>query len=194
MKQTLVLLTAAVTLLLPGVLRAAESDPAYEFMGFAEDREHFLVKKHEGHEGWSISLRSLTDDRQVRKLSLDHPDNKKRLKAIARKFKLQEGKGPKSPDGDVVVLGVQDERYFDILVMEKPRIGRFKSLKLETDKSGKRPLGEAYLKKAVWSPDGTWLVVIVTEQATGEDAFQRDHVHAFKFRKWKVKWFREEDQ
>lgn len=178
-------------LVFPAPLAAAESDPAYEFLGFAGDGEHFLVKKHEGHEGWSVSLRSLHDDRQVRSLPLDDPNDKKRLKGLARKYDLDKGVGPESPDGTIALLGLQDGKYFDILALEKPRIGRFKSLRLKTDKSGRKAQGEAFLKKAVWSPDGKWVVVIVTEQAEGEQAFARDHVHAFKFLKFRVKWFRE---
>ncbi len=193
MRATTAWLTAFLLLAAP-LAASAQSDPSFEFLGFAKDGEHFLVKKQDGHEGWSVSVRSLFEDKQVKSLPLDDPNDPKRLASLTRKYTLDKGTGPLSPDGGLTVLGVQDGRYFDVLVMEKPRIGRFKSLRLETDEAGKKALGEAYLKKAAWSADGKWLVVVMTEQAEGERAFARDHVHAFKFQKWKVKWFVEEGQ
>ncbi len=85
-------------------------------------------------------------------------------------------------------MGAQDGKYLDVLVMQKPRIGRFKDIPLKVDKE-RKTVAEGSLKKAVWSPDGKWVVVIMNEKT---DLYEKDKVFSWKFRKWKVKWFYEE--
>jgi len=181
-------------LLLAAPLRAAtvENRITYEFVGFTEDGESFIVKKYDYNTGWAYSLRSLIDGTQKERFEFQEGDEEALVKKLKRKHKPVEGSRTKSPDGRFVVMGAEDGKYLDVLVMEKPRIGRFQDVPLPEDKA-KKTLGKGLLKTAMWNPAGDYLVVIV--QLTGPAGdYTEDQVFSWKFRGWKVKWFRDEGE
>lgn len=191
-------MTAAVLLLaaalLPSVDAAAatvETRIVYEWVGFAEDGEHFVVKKYDYNTGWAYSVRSVLDGTQKERFEYQEGEEEGVAKKIKRKFKPVEGSSAKSPDGRFIAMGAVDGKYLDILMMDKPRIGRFQDVPLKEDKA-KKTLGDALLKKAMWSPDGNFLVAIV-QHTSPDGLWQEDEVYSWKFRSWKVKWFRDEE-
>ena len=171
---------------------AVEQRITLDFVGFSEDGEHFVVKKFDYNTGWTFSVRALVDGVQVKSFPFDPADEESVLKKVKRKYKIKDGVGPKSPDGEHVAMGAQEGRHMDILIMKKPKIGRFQAVQLKSDER-RRPLTEGMLKKVVWSPDGNWLVAIIQETTTGDGPYSFDTAHAWKFKKWKVRWFREGD-
>lgn len=184
---------AAAVLLFALQASAQERRIVYDFVGFSEDGETFLVKKYDYNVGWSFDVRSIHDGTRAERVPFDEGTEDKVLKRLQRKYKLKDGTSPKSPDERFVVLGAVDGKYLDVLVMEKEaaKVGRFQDIPLKEDK-GKKALGEGLLKKAVWSPDGTH-VVAIAELKSPDGAFQEDEVFSWKFRSWKVKWFRGKD-
>jgi hypothetical protein len=182
-------LLAAVVLLFAVEASAVETRITYEFVGFSEDGATFLVKKYDYNVGWAFSVRDLEDGTQKERVPFVDQEEEAALKKLRRKYKLVDGVATKSPDGRWVVLGAEDGKYLDVLVMDKPRIGRFKDIPLKEDKA-KKTLGTGLLKKAVWSPDGVFVVAIV--QLTSPEGWEEDEVYSWRFRSWKVKWFRDE--
>jgi len=183
------LMAAAVLLLATQAWAAApEIRITYEWVGFSEDGEHFIVKKYDYNTGWAYSVRALVDGTQKDRFEYREGEEEAIVKKLKRKHKPTEGVSTKSPDGRFVVMGAVDGKYLDILMMDKPRIGRFQDIPLKEEK---KALGDALLKKAMWSPDGNYLVVIVQHTSPAKD-WQEDEVFAWKFRSWKVKWFRDE--
>lgn len=184
-------MAAVVLLFAVEATAAVETRITYEWVGFSEDGEHFLVKKYDYNVGWSYSLRSIHDGTQKDRFAYMEGEEEAVFKKVKRKHKPVEGSPTKSPDDRFVAMGAVDGKYLDILVMDKPRIGRFQDIPLKEDK-GKKAYGEALLKKAVWSPDGSHLVAIV-QHTSPDGLWQEDEVYSWKFRSWKVKWFRDEE-
>lgn len=186
------LLAVAALLAATHAQAAVERRISLDFVGFTGDGEHFVVKKFDYNVGWSFSVRALVDGAQVKSYAFEDGEEDRTLRRVRRGYggDLQEGTGPKSPDGEYVALGTQEGRFMDILVMKKPQIGRFQAVPLPSD-DRRRPLAEGMMKKAVWSPDGKWLVVIIEETTTGDARYAVDKAYSWKFRPYKVQWFRE---
>jgi hypothetical protein len=186
-------LAAAAVLLLATQAWAAgpEIRITYEWVGFSEDGEHFIVKKYDYNTGWAYSVRALVDGTQKDRAEYRDDTEEAVTKKLKRKHKPVDGAAGTSPDGRFVVMGAIDGKYLDVLVMDKPRIGRLQDIPLKEDKP-KKAYGDALLKKAMWSPDGNYVVAIV-QHTSPDGAWQEDEVYAWKFRSWKVKWFRDED-
>lgn len=179
-------------LLLASTAMAQEQHVMLEFLGFTADGEHYVLKKSDPNAGWTFSVRKLEDDSQVFSVPFEKDTEKDEFKKVTKKYKkLVDGVPTKSPDGKFVLMGVQDGKYLDVLVMQKPQIGRFQAIPLTVDKDHDM-VAEGTLKKAVWSPDGKWVVIVATETTSGDNAYRTDKSFVFKFRKWKVKWFRED--
>ena len=198
MKRLLFLITAVIAItagtsgLFSSFAVAQERQIMMEFMGFTEDGEHFIVKRYDHNIGWGFSVRSLADGAQVREHLFTEDQEDVELRRLRRRYKaLDEGTGPASPDDRYVVLGAQDGRFFDILVMEKPRIGLYQSIEMPMD--GKKVIGEGMLKKAVWNAKGSHLVIILNQKTSGVGAWERDTLHVYRFRPWHVKWFYDDD-
>ena len=169
--------------------QAQERQISFDFVGFSGDGTQVVLKKYDHNVGWSYDVYQLADGVSAKRYAFDDSNEKAILKKLTKTHAVQPGDGPKSPDGKLFAMGCQDGKYLDVLIMEKPRIGRFEAIEMPIHKTTKKP-AEGMLKQAIWSPDGTWLVVVFTVKT---EEYERDEFRAFKFRKWKVKWFREEE-
>lgn len=184
------LVATLLVLLTAGQVWAQERQTTVRFVGFTSDGQHYVIEKYDYQVGKALQVRPLAGGKPTKRVPVDPGEEKAAIARLTKRLGVTPGTSPASPDGRYVALGAQEKQFLDILIMKKPRIGRLASIR-GSGEPGAGDLPDLVLKKAAWSPDGRWIVVVATERAS---AYERDAVTAVAFRPDKVKWFGEEEK
>lgn len=197
--RALVVAFAVASALMPATAAAqldAEFGRRYEILGFGGGGERYAVRVEVAGSPPVLEVRdTLTGARQAELPAPNQKAAERAERVLRRRHGIRDPVvGQASPDGRTTLLGApsRDGRLYRLLVMDGARIGELERVELTRDKRT-RAQATAMLKQVAWSKDGKWLVAVLTERfVSSRQAWEVDRVVPLRFRRWKVRWIREE--
>jgi hypothetical protein len=146
----------------------------FEFVGFSVDGSRFLLLVNDAQTGYSFSLRSFDNGKQVKSHYVENPqDIEKTKKEMMAKYNIVPShvSSLKSPDGRFSLVGVQEGRRFKVLVLQGKKTAVLKTIECEQGRAG---VAQASLKNAHWTKDGRKVVLIVHKVLREENGVDAD--------------------
>ena len=183
------------TLLLPGLGYAQVSEATLSVLALNDDISTALVRFEDRNQGVLLQIREIQTGAVKKSWFVENRnDERRRKKRLRRKrFPNKANVNQVDPSGRYTVIGAPDgRRSYDIMVLRDGRVGLVGKIPLKTTDNGDR--AKAMLKEVVWAPNGKQLIVIVNQSLERDEGEENvDDLHWFRFRKWKVKWLKPED-
>ncbi len=194
--RSVVLALALASSLLLGLGSASASAPAmtqrvtYEFVGFLDGGQQFVVKVRDENIGTKYEVYKTKKLDLVKAYPYLEGEEKKVERKIARKHGDLEppADDATNPKKKVMMLVGQKKDKLNIYMMKGERIKKYDDIEVYQDEETNE-VAAASAKQAVWSTNGKYAVVIYSVKLAQKfKTVDRDLLHAFKFKSYKVKF------
>ena len=175
--------------------QAADIQRKVTILGFDEAKDLYLIKIKAGTFDTVFMVRDLdSQERIAHRKAGTKKEERAAIKMLKRRHKISDSglEGQVSPDERYTVIGVpsKDGKAYRLLVMEGGRLGQLARIDLRSVMEDEEPkYATGMLKQVVWSSDGKFLMVVLTEKLVSDTVSEEnDREIPIWFRRWKIKW------
>lgn len=178
--RSILILVAVVVL--PLAARASDNIKTFEFLGFSEDGNKYMLKVVDANRGDTFVVKALSDNKTLKALPLEGVrDVKKLLDQTKKHFKITDkGKDDQtSPDGRFTFMAVPRGEKLLLNVMKGNKTATYQTYRLEKGDNGSVP--KVQLKQIFWAKDGHKMVVILHKKLVDQNGIDADEAYGYEF-------------